>query len=231
MSDIEREPDIHSAPAERRRPWTRAVIALGVLAWLGGVVLGFQKIESYSSTPGMADEAPARWPGSALVSPQVGRSTLVMFIHPQCSCTRASLEELKTILDSTNGAVSAWVVVLKPVGMGDEWTHSGTWEKARDMRGVTVAMDEKGAEADRFGALTSGHTVLYSPAGELEFSGGITVARGHVGANSGERRVVSLITTGKADASGHEVFGCGLHDPNPRMDSEPAMDGAARTAL
>lgn len=225
MYGTEQGPDTHSAPAERRRSWVRAALAAGILAWVGGVAWGLQKIESYSSTPGQATEAPVQWPGSALVSPQAGRATLVMFIHPQCSCTRASLAELKTILDDTHGAVSAWVVVLNPTGMGDEWSHSSTWETARGMRGVTVVMDESGSEADRFGALTSGHTVLYSPGGKLEFSGGITVARGHVGANAGERSVINLVSTGKADVSRHEVFGCGLHDPDPRTDSEapPAL--------
>lgn len=198
---------------ERGRSWTRAAIALGVLAWAAGVAWGFQKIETYSATPGMAAAAPANWPGSTLIVPQPGRSTLVMFIHPQCSCTRASLAELKTILDRTHGAVSAWVVVLKPSGMHDEWVHSDTWETARRMSGVTLVVDDQGAEADRFGALTSGHTVLYSAAGALEFSGGITAARGHVGENSGERNVVSLVSTGKAESSRHEVFGCGLHEP------------------
>jgi hypothetical protein len=88
------------------------------------------------------------------------------------------------------------------------------------MRNVTVVMDDNGTEADRFGALTSGHTVLYSPAGHLEFSGGITLARGHVGENPGQRRVISLVSTGRADSNGHEVYGCGLHDPDPRTDGE-----------
>jgi hypothetical protein len=225
MYGTEQGPDTRSAPAESRRSWTRALLAAGILAWVGGIAWGLQKIGSYSSTAGQVGEAPAQWPGSELVSPQADRSTLVMFMHPQCSCTRASLEELKTILDNTHGAVSAWIVVLKPGGMGDEWTHSGTWETARKMRGVTVVMDDEGSEADRFGALTSGHTVLYSPGGKLEFSGGITVARGHVGENSGERRVISFVSTGKADSGGHEVYGCGLHDP------DPATEGEAHTAL
>ena len=209
-----------SASAERRRLRPRIAIAIGVLAWVAGVAWGLQKIESYSSTPGMADTAPTQWPGAALVTPRAGRSTLVMFIHPQCSCTRASLEELKTILDRTGDAVSAWVVVLKPNGMDDEWAHSDTWETARSMSGVTVVIDDNGTEADRFGALTSGDTVLYSAAGKLQFRGGITAARGHVGENSGERRVVSFVAMGNADTSGHEVYGCGLHDPNPRTDEQ-----------
>src|SRR5690348_2721028 len=123
MPQSDRGTDIGSAPAEQRRTRTRAAIAIGVLAWVAGVAWGLQKIESYSSTPGTAATVPAQWPGSALVTPQAGRSTLVMFMHPQCSCTRASLEELKAILDKTGDAVSAWVVVLKPDGMGDDWAE------------------------------------------------------------------------------------------------------------
>jgi hypothetical protein len=198
----------------------RATIALGVLAWVAGIAWGLHKIQDYSSTPGAAAEAPANWPGSALVSPQAGHATLVMFIHPQCSCTRASLEELRTILYSTRGAVSAWVVVLRPAGMSERWAQSGTWETAREMPGVTVVTDSSGTEADRFGAFTSGHTVLYDAAGRLLFTGGVTGARGHVGDNAGRERVVNLIETGNADAGTHEVYGCGLHDPHPRGDAE-----------
>jgi hypothetical protein len=220
MSSTDREPHPGSAPAGQRRLRTRVAIAIGILAWVAAVAWGLQKIESYSSTPGMAAAAPAQWPGSTLVTPHAGRSTLVMFIHPQCSCTRASLAELQAILDKTGNAVSAWIVVLKPNGVNDEWAHSSTWETARSMRGVTVAIDGQGIEADRFGALTSGDTFLYSPVGKLQFSGGITAARGHVGANAGERRVVSFVATGEADAASHEVYGCGLHDPNPRKDDQ-----------
>jgi len=208
-----------------RRSRTRLIVAAAVVAWVVGIAWGLQKIESYASTPGAELAAPGQWPGSALVSPRSGRATLVMFIHPQCSCTRASLAELQAVLEKTHDSVAAWVVVLEPNGMNDEWTHSSTWKSAQAMSGVTVVMDRNGTEADRFGALTSGHTVLYSASGRLEFSGGITAARGHVGDNTGAQRVVSLVETGKADSNSHEVFGCGLHDPNPLNDDH------AHTAL
>lgn len=195
-------------------------MALGIVAWVAGVAWGLQKIQVYSATPGAASVAPTVWPGSALVAPVAGRDMLVMFIHPQCSCTRASLSELQTILDTARGAVVAWVVVLKPHGMGDDWTHSGTWDTASHMAGVTVVMDEDGSEAEIFGASTSGHTVVYDRAGKLIFTGGITRARGHVGDNAGRERVLSLVQTGTADGNTHEVFGCGLHDPRPRLDGD-----------
>lgn len=197
-----------------KRAITALAIGLGVLAWVGGVAWGLQKIQAYSSTPGTAAVAPVVWPGSTLVAPVAGRDTLVMFIHPQCSCTRASLAELQAILETARGTVAAWVVVLKPHGMGDDWTHSETWSTASHMADVTVVMDEAGSEAGIFGASTSGHTVLYDAAGKLLFTGGITRARGHVGDNLGRERVLGLMKTGTADGNSHEVFGCGLHAPH-----------------
>jgi hypothetical protein len=199
-----------------------------VLAWVAGVAWGLQKIQVYSTTPGATAVAPASWPGSPTLKPAAGKSTLVMFIHPQCSCTRASLAELQAILDETRGALSVWVVVLKLNEMPDEWTRSGTWEAARHMTGVTVVEDVEGTEADRFGASTSGDTVLYDAESHLQFHGGITAARGHVGNNTGRQRVVSLVTKGEADSHTHEVYGCGLHDPHPRMD-DSSMDGDVQT--
>lgn len=218
-----------AAAAKPRKLWSRVVIAAGALAWVAGVAWGLQKIQVYSTTPGAVTEAPVSWPESTVLARKSGQPTLVMFIHPQCSCTRASLTELQAILDSAHGTLSASIVVLKPTGMPEEWTRSSTWETARQIEGATVVEDFEGTEANRFGASTSGDTVLYDAQGHLQFHGGITAARGHVGNNTGRQRVVSLINTGEADSHTHEVYGCGLHDPHPMTD-EPRMDGDTHDA-
>jgi hypothetical protein len=61
---------------------------------------------------------------------------------------------------------------------------------------VTAVADPDGEEAQRFGAATSGHVLLFDPAGELRFSGGITASRGHVGDNDGCDRLIRLLTAG-----------------------------------
>lgn len=210
-----------SAQSRPPRAAMRAAVAIGIALWLGGVAYGLQKLWVYKSTPGANAEAPAQWPGQSRVTPLSGRSTLVMFIHPLCSCTRASLEELDSILQQSGDRLTAWVLILHPEGTPKEWENSSTWNAVRDLRGVHVIDDRDGAEAARFGAATSGQVVLYDSAGRLQFAGGITGARGHVGANTGEARVISLVKTGEADSHEHEVFGCGLHDPNPRTDVSP----------
>ena len=63
--------------------------------------------------------------------------------------------------------------------------------------------DDDGAEARRFGAETSGQTLLYDARGALAFSGGITGARGHAGDNAGRaslRRADSIAS--QADRRG-----------------------------
>jgi len=58
---------------------------------------------------------------------------------------------------------------------------------------VTIVTDADGAEANRFGAETSGHTLLFDFGRRLLFSGGITDSRGHTGDNAGESAIVALI--------------------------------------
>jgi hypothetical protein len=62
--------------------------------------------------------------------------------------------------------------------------------------------------ARQFHATTSGQTLLYSPAGSLMFSGGITAARGHEGDNVGESTIVALLTGKPTDVVRTPVFGC-----------------------
>jgi len=66
------------------------------------------------------------------------------------------------------------------------------------------------AEAKRFGAETSGQTLLYDERGTLAFSGGITGSRGHAGDNAGRASLLALINRSDADRRGSSVFGCPL---------------------
>ncbi|HET9988396.1 MAG TPA: hypothetical protein VFQ65_07745 [Kofleriaceae bacterium] len=75
---------------------------------------------------------------------------------------------------------------------------------------VRFVITSDAAEARRFGARTSGHVVVYDPTGELLFSGGITVSRGHVGANVGHQIVDTLVHGGTTRRTTTPVFGCAL---------------------
>jgi hypothetical protein len=84
------------------------------------------------------------------------------------------------------------------------------WNTASRLPGATVLRDDEGIEARRFGAMTSGQTLLYDGGGRLVFSGGITGARGHAGENAGRNAVIALLNGRPAGQDETWVFGCSL---------------------
>jgi hypothetical protein len=195
-----------------RRPSLRTHLLLSATAvlWITGIAYGLNSIRHYESTPGAVGLTPTSWPSDSQLRPDPDRASLVMLVHPQCSCTRASLEELNTMMSKMSGRISAWVLFIRPAGMEQGWERTATWSQAQRIPGVTVVLDPQGAEATRFGALTSGEVALYDPAGHLLFSGGITGARGHVGDNLGRRSVLGLLDGDRAAEHDHPVYGCPL---------------------
>ena len=83
---------------------------------------------------------------------------------------------------------------------------------------MKVVFDPDGVEARRFGAETSGHTLLFGADGRLLFSGGITASRGHAGDNAGESAIVALVNNQTPTRTQTLVFGCSLAN---RTETEP----------
>src|SRR5712671_5581051 len=83
-----------AAQCQRISSRTAALCAIG---WAFLVACGFVGLARYKSTPGEMAEAPARWPQGTRLQRVAGRPTLVMFAHPKCACTRASLAELNRL--------------------------------------------------------------------------------------------------------------------------------------
>lgn len=196
---------IEAAPA--RRP------PLLVFALIGGwallVLAGFVVVESYASTPGARADAPERWPAGAVLSLDPEKPTLVMVLHPECACSRASVAELSRLSSRLGDRVRTHVVIVLPEGLPRDFAEgSDLWASASAIGGVHVTLDEAGHTARAFGAHTSGSTFLYDPSGELLFSGGITPRRGHQGDNVGRDRILSLVRTGHGGAGTSNVYGC-----------------------
>jgi hypothetical protein len=183
------------------------------LVWLAAVVFGSVWLWRYKSTPGAAGPAPRSWPTEASIARTTGMPTLVMFAHPWCPCTRASIGELAVVMSKAAGHVDAHVLFDRPSSEADDWTATDLWRSASAIPGVTVHIDRDGEEAARFGAETSGHVVLYDAEGRLRFSGGITNARGHAGDSEGRRAVLALVLHGDSNRSQAPVFGCSLDSP------------------
>jgi len=197
-------PSTEGAPKRSRVVWAFAAV------WMFAVVAGLSVLWAWENTPGAVGDAPAQWPAASGLSRAADAPTLILFAHPQCSCTRASLVEFAEILARATKPPKAYVVFLKPIGFGLDWEKTDLWRTAAGLPGVSVIRDDEGLEATRFGVITSGQTMLFDESGALLFSGGITGARAHAGDNAGRASIVALLNQRTTDVSLTSVFGCAL---------------------
>jgi hypothetical protein len=187
---------------------TARVLAVTLL-WMLAVGLGMTRLLEYENTAAPTGVVASYWPETSSLTRRAGRATLVMLAHPRCPCTRATLGELEIIAAQTQGLLDLHVVFLQSKAFD---YRSDLWRTAVDLPGANVRVDPDGVEIGRFGALASGHVLLYDAAGQLAFSGGITSSRGHSGANAGRDAVITLARQGRAEVLNTPVFGCALHD-------------------
>ena len=185
--------------------------ALACAIWVVTVAAAVRSIRAFESTPGRAADAPVHWPASATISRQPGTWTLVMLIHPHCSCSRASVSELAAVVESAPRNLRTYVLTYQPHEYGAAWSHTDVWTAAHRLSRAQVITDLDGKEARRFGGYTSGQTFLFDPDGNRRFSGGITLLRGHAGLNSGRAEVIRIVSGGSG-AGAHPVFGCAIRE-------------------
>jgi hypothetical protein len=178
--------------------------------WLSSIIAGFTLLALHDTAKGAAGAAPPTWPAATRIVLSDRKHTLIMFAHPRCPCTRASLAEFEKVLARRGDSAAPWIVFYKPAGADDGWEQTDQWSTASRMPGVRIVRDIEGMEASRFHAATSGQTLLYSPAGELEFSGGITVARGHAGDNVGRSAIEAILAASTPVTRETPVFGCSI---------------------
>lgn len=189
------------------------VVNIAVSTWLLATSIGMGLVTHYAATPGREGKPIERWTAGGLVQVEPERAALLLFLHPMCPCTRATLEELEHLLALCGDAFSTHIVCVVPEGLDERWEKSDLVEHARSLPGVHVWIDDCGTEASRLGALTSGQVLLYDAAGRLVFHGGITAARGHAGESRGADAIVEAargtFTTGD-ERRCCPVFGCPL---------------------
>jgi len=146
---------------------------------------------------------------------------LLVFAHPRCPCTRATLAELGKLMTHQQGQVSVTVLFVTPRDPGAGWGPNGLWAAAEAIPGVRARADAGGEEAARFGAATSGQAALYGRDGALRFSGGITGSRGHEGDNPGLSALTEALGPAGGRGTNAPVYGCPLFDPVPASREGP----------
>jgi len=148
---------------------SRTVFLLACVVWLVAVGYGLRLVWAYENLPGRSGTPPTTWPTGSTIKRTPGLPTLVLFIHPHCPCSRATIGELAILMAHSQGQVNASAVFVKPDGF-EEWEKTDLWSSAADIPGVKLSVDENGVEAKRFQSETSGQIALYSAQGKLLFT-------------------------------------------------------------
>jgi hypothetical protein len=196
--------------------WRRSILAMVAMLWFASTATGLWVLWAYDNRPGTPAIAVDRWPSESGLARETTRPTLVMLVHPRCTCSRASLGELAEILARAKVHPKTYVLFLRPEGFSEGWEKTDLWRTASALTDVTVVLDDDGTRARQFGAATSGQTFLYDAEGTLRFSGGVTGARAHAGENAGRTAVLALLEQSPpAPLGGRQsvwtrVFGCSL---------------------
>ena len=181
-----------------------------ITAWVVAVAGGLATLWSYQSSPGPLADAPAEWPAASRIPRPADRPVVIVALHPQCPCSRATIHELERLLAHRSERPEVHLLFVAPRDIEDAWVRSTLWETAAAIPDVHIARDD-GTEARRFGARVSGQVLVYDRTGRLQFSGGITPARGHEGDSAGIAAIDALLA-GRDHPRTTMVFGCLLFD-------------------
>ena len=195
-----------TAPPPRRS----FVLPLIVAAWTLLVTAAIGWTWHYKTTPGLASTPPAAWPASA----ELRRShmTLVVALHPLCTCSEATISELARLVSALDERPTIYALFydyqpdVRPV------STTSLWRRAAAIPGLTPLRDRNGAMAKSFGAETSGDVIAYGSDGGLMFHGGVTAARGHEGDSFGRQRLLAVLRGQTPDRRDSPVFGCNLDE-------------------
>ena len=165
------------------------------LLWVGLIIYGFGLWNAYDQRPGEVPEATAVAVPS--ISP-IGSWRVMMFVHPHCPCSRASVLELRRLLHqlaatAAEESVQAVVFVVRPPDAPVGWEQGELLRALSLHQEVSVTLDCGGLEAKRWEATTSGHVIVLDPQGRVRFRGGITPGRGQQGSSLGSQRIVQMI--------------------------------------
>jgi hypothetical protein len=113
---------------------------------------------------------------------QTGYWQVWMFVHPHCPCSRASLRQLRQLLEEWKASglhrkVQATVWLVRPPDAAPGWEEGSLLREVRGWQETVIRIDIGAEQARRWGAARSGYTVVLDPCGRLRFRGGLTAGR------------------------------------------------------
>jgi hypothetical protein len=206
-------------PEGKTRPSTgesgRRLAFIAFLIWLPLVSGAMLLLGVYQAKPGDPGHPAEAWPEGLPLMHVLKRPTLLLFLHSECPCSRASVAALARLLSKGDGKVEALAIVRHTPGA----SASGPSALDAQLLAIPKLMqidDPDGELARRFGVETSGHALLFRADGVLVYSGGLTPARGHEGDCLGLDALFTWLSRGRVVESRAPVYGCAIRSTSPK---------------
>lgn len=187
----------------------RVMFFAASVLWIVATIAGIGALWEYAERPGVTGPTPDHWPANVSRDLMAAdRPTLMVFFHPECPCSQATVTELSRVMTHAPNAFSARVYVYDSTQMERPAPEGPIWQAASQIPGVQVLADRDGKIARAFGAETSGVSLLYDATGRLLFQGGITGARGHEGDNANEDALLACLRKAPTASTKTHTYGC-----------------------
>jgi hypothetical protein len=151
--------------------------SFAVSSWATACAVVFIVVWRFEATPGPSVASIPDWPSGCTIERSPGVSLAILFLHPGCPCSMASIEELRLGI-GTGWDGDVHVVMYSPDGENEDWVRGEQWEAALRIPRAKLHVDPGGRLAGQFNAVTSGHAAIYDGDGRLKFAGGLTPSRG-----------------------------------------------------
>jgi len=192
-----------------------------LIGWSLGILFAMGMSYDFTWRAGESGNPPLHWPKDISSPKLTDRPLVLVFLHPQCPCSRATLDELAVAMTHTRERFQFVAVFEKPAGRNDDWIKAELWKRAEGISGLSRVIDVDGKLVNAFHAKTSGDTVVYSPEGILLFHGGLTPGRDHRGSNAGRTFLETWTRETPPETVTSPVFGCPLCRAHSLTPSSP----------
>lgn len=211
---------------KRSRPAARrfALLALALGIWGASLATAWSRLYSHAYQATETGRGVPRWPQGTLLGETASRFRIVVFVHPFCPCTAATVRELDESLTRIPDDVTIDAIAVTAGFSPEELLRSRTLEALRRMPRVRLHSDPEGHERALFGAVVSGETFGFDPHGRRVFHGGVTPGRGHQGDADGQRELEDLAAGRRQAPAEAPVFGCrlpGAESPRTALADSP----------
>lgn len=193
----------------------KIIISVIISIWVGSIIWSTKAMLIFQFTPGKMGKVFNDFPQKSKLVLDQTLPTLILFLHPKCTCSKASVEEIKIIKSSIKKEFKLIAVVqTASLKLTDELEKLK--EELSTLPHSTIVNDSYSFETNLFSVKTSGQIYIYSSFGELIYTGGSTSSRGTSSPSELRRTIASILETNKKPHQliTKSIYGCEMDNKN-----------------